>query len=619
MTRTAPATELFELRQARSAPDLWPMLERLYGGHPDHAAMAGALRDEMARAFKSRPADLKRLDLQRDLEPDWFLRPDMVGYAAYADRFAGSIRAIEGKLDYLDGLGVRYLHVMPCLKPRNGPNDGGYSVQDYRRINPALGSMADLERLARKMRGRGMSLCVDLVLNHTAREHEWAQKAIAGEKAFQDFYYIFDDDTLPRQYEQTLVEIFPNDAPGSFTYSPELGKWVWTTFHEHQWDLNWSNPWVFLEISKIMLFLANKGVDVLRLDAVAFMWKRMGTRCQSEPEVHMILRALRAVCRIVAPAVIHLEEAITAPAEMLTYLGTGEHDGRVGNLAYHNSLMVQYWSALASRDTTLMRHVLATHFPERLTNATYVTYLRCHDDIGWAVTDEDAGDLGFSGAAHRAFLSDFYEGSFPGSFAKGALFQENPATGDKRISGTLASLTGLETEPDLAVQRILMGVALIASFGGVPMIWMGDEIALLNDWSYLDNPLHAPDSRWLHRPGMDWDRAEQAESDPTTLAGQVLHGTRAILHRRASLPQLHASVATRILHPENTQVLAFARLAPTGPVLCLFNFTEQVQRIPEGWLRAQGAEKMRDLLSDHDILLHDGMLVLLPYARVWMD
>jgi amylosucrase len=621
MARTAPASELYDLRAARSAPDLWPMLERLYGGHPDLAAMSASLRDEMARAWKARPADLKRLDLQRDLEPDWFLRPDMVGYAAYADRFAGSISAIEGKLDYLDGLGVRYLHVMPCLKPRKGPNDGGYSVQDYRRINPALGSMADLERLARKMRGRGMSICVDLVLNHTAREHDWAQKAIAGEKAYQDYYYIFDDDTLPRQYEQTLVEIFPNDAPGSFTFVPELGKWVWTTFHEHQWDLNWSNPWVFLEISKIMLFLANKGVDVLRLDAVAFMWKRMGTRCQSEPEVHMILRALRAVCRIVAPAVIHLEEAITAPAEMLTYLGTGEHDGRVGNLAYHNSLMVQYWSALASRDTRLMRHVLATHFPERLSNATYVTYLRCHDDIGWAVTDEDAADLGFSGAAHRAFLSDFYEGSFPGSFAKGALFQENPATGDKRISGTLASLTGIESGPEqaeLAVQRMLLGVALIASYGGVPMIYMGDEIALANDWSYLDNPLHAPDSRWLHRPVMDWDRADAAESDPASPQGQVLQGTRAILHRRAALPQLHSGVPTRILHPENTQVLAFARLAPTGPVLCLFNFTEAVQRIPEGWLRAQGAEKMHDLLSGHDIGLHDGALVLLPYARVWM-
>ena len=608
---------MFELRTARSAPDLWPMLERLYGSHPDFAAMCGALRDEMARAFKARPTDLKRLDLQRDLEPDWFLRPDMVGYAAYADRFAGSISAIEGKLDYLEGLGVRYLHVMPCLKPRKGPNDGGYSVQDYRRINPALGSMADLERLARRMRGRGMSLCVDLVLNHSAREHDWAQRAIAGEKTYQDFYHIFDDDTLPRQYEQTLVEIFPNDAAGSFTFVPELGKWVWTTFHDHQWDLNWSNPWVFLEICKIMLFLANKGVDVLRLDAVAFMWKRMGTRCQSEPEVYLILRALRAVCRIVAPAVIHLEEAITGPAEMLTYLGTGEHDGKLGNLAYHNSLMVQYWSALAARDTRLMRHVLATHFPERLSNATYVTYLRCHDDIGWAVTDEDAAALGFSGLAHRAFLSDFYEGSFPGSFARGALFQENPATGDKRISGTLAALAGAETEPQLAVQRMLMGVALIASFGGVPMIYMGDEIALANDWSYLDDALHASDSRWLHRPVMDWDRAARA-SVPDTMEGQVYAGTAMILHRRASLPALHSGVPTRILHPENAQVFAFARLAPTGPVLCLFNFSEDTQHIPSDWLRAQGASQMHDLLSGHDIVMQDDTLVLLPYARVWL-
>lgn len=593
------------------------MLERLYGGHPDHAAVAAALREEMARAFKARPADLKRLDLQRDLEPDWFLRPDMVGYAAYADRFAGSISAIEGKLDYLEGLGVRYLHVMPCLKPRKGPNDGGYSVQDYRRLNPDLGSMADLERLARKMRGRGMSLCIDLVLNHTAREHDWAQRAIAGEKAYQDYYYIFDDDILPRAYEQTLVEIFPNDAPGSFTFVPELGKWVWTTFHDHQWDLNWSNPWVFLEICKIMLFLANKGVDVLRLDAVAFMWKRMGTRCQSEPEVHLILRALRAVSRIVAPAVIHLEEAITAPAEMLTYLGTGEHDGRIGNLGYHNSLMVQYWSALASRDTRLMRHVLETHFPEQLNNATYVTYLRCHDDIGWAVTDEDAGAQGFSGSAHRAFLSSFYEGRFPGSFARGALFQENAATGDKRISGTLASLAGVETEPELAVQRMLLGVALIASYGGVPMIYMGDEIAIANDWSYLDDPLHASDSRWLHRPVMDWDGAARANA-PETVEGKVFAGTQAILQRRARLAQLHASVPTRILHPVCAQVFAFARLAPTGALLCLFNFSEDVQHIPADWLRAQGATRMRDLLSDHDVVLHDAQLVLLPYARVWL-
>ncbi len=262
---------------------------------------------------------------------------------------------------------------------------------------------------------------------------------------------------------------------------------MWTTFNEHQWDLNWANPQVFLEMAGIMLFLANKGVDVLRFDAVAFMWKRMGTRCQSEPEVHMLLHALRAVSRIAAPAAIHLEEAIVSPAEMIPYLGLGEHNGREGNLAYHNSLMVQFWSALAARDARLMTHVLKTHFPPELDNATYATYIRCHDDIGWAVTDEDARAVGFDGFLHRAFLSDFYEGGFPGSFSRGAVFQFNPATGDKRISGTTASLAGLERAEadgdqnaiDRAIDRILLGHALIASFGGIPLIYMGDEIALL--------------------------------------------------------------------------------------------------------------------------------------------
>lgn len=625
MTGDISGNTLFDLRLARSAEDLWPMLETLYGDRPGFEAFQTALLGVLQAAWKKRPKDLKLLDLKRDLEPDWFQRSDMVGYACYTDRFAGRIADVADRLPYLQSLGVNYLHLMPCLKPRPRPNDGGYSVQDYRKINPELGTMRDLEALTKRMRAEGMSLCIDLVLNHTAREHEWAQKALAGDAYYKDFYHFFDDDTTPRAYERTLVEIFPNDAPGNFTYLPQHNRWVWTTFNDHQWDLNWSNPWVFLEIVDVMLFLANKGVEILRLDAVAFMWKRMGTRCQSEPEVHMILRALRAVCRSVAPAVIHLEEAITAPAEMLTYLGTGAHDGKIGNLAYHNSLMVQYWSALAARDTRLMAHVLATHFPERLTNATYVNYLRCHDDIGWAVTDEDAGAMGLSGVAHRAFLSDFYEGGFPGSFAKGALFQENPATGDKRISGTLASLTGLESAQaagddravDLAVQRMLMGVALIASFGGVPMIYMGDELGLMNDWSYRDNPLQAADSRWLHRPVMDWDRAARAAAG-TGPEAAIHAGTRLILQRRAAIAAFHAAVPTRVLPPPSAQVFGFARLAPTGAVVCLFNFSETTQTISGDWLRAQGVGAWHDLLSGHDVQLHDDRLVLLPYARVWL-
>lgn len=617
--------EIFDLRLARSAPDLWPMLERLYGNHPGYQTFLGDLEKALRKSWAARPADLKRLDLRRDLEPDWFQRPDMAGYVFYIDRFAGTLKGVLDKLDYLEDLGISYVHFMPCLKPRPGDSDGGYSVMDYRKVNPAYGTMEDFEEVASALRARGISLCIDLVLNHTAKEHAWAKKAAKGDATYQDYYLMFDSPELPDQYERTLVEVFPDNAPGNFTHYPDFGKWVWTTFNEHQWDLNWANPQVFLEIVEIMLFLANRGVDVLRLDAVAFMWKRMGTRCQSEPEVHMILQALRACSRIAAPAVIHLEEAIVAPEEMLPYLGRGQHDGKEGNLAYHNSLMVQFWSALATRDTRLMAHVLGTHFPETLRNATYATYIRCHDDIGWAVTDQDAGALGFSGPAHRAFLSDFYDGSFAGSFAQGALFQENPATGDKRISGSFASLAGLEKAmadgdhvgADRAVQRMLMGHALIASFGGIPLIYMGDELALLNDHGYLNVPEHAHDSRWIHRPRMDWGLAEARHVDDGP-AARVFQGTKHILARRRAVAGLHAGYGTRILHCDLAGVFAFLRLAPTGPVLCLFNFTEGWLNLPESWLRLHGISEMRDLLSDSPVEVHHGMIALPPYARAWL-
>ena len=617
--------EIFDLRLARSAPDLFPMLEALYGARADYAAFQARLVKALRKGWADRPADLKRLDLARDLEPDWFQRPGMAGYVFYIDRFNGTLQGVLDKLDYLTDLGITYVHLMPCLKPRPGDSDGGYSVMDYRQINPAFGTMEEFESVSAALRARGMSLCVDLVLNHTAKEHAWAKKAAKGDPVYQDYYLMFDTPDMPTLYEQTLVEVFPDNAPGNFTHYPEIGKWVWTTFNEHQWDLNWANPQVFLEIVEVMLFLANRGVDVLRLDAVAFMWKRLGTRCQSEPEVHMLLQALRACSRIASAAVIHLEEAIVAPAEMLPYLGRGRHDGKEGNLAYHNSLMVQFWSALATRDTRLMAHVLGTHFPDRLTNATYATYIRCHDDIGWAITDEDAAAVGASGHGHRNFLSDFYEGSFPGTFAMGALFQENPATGDKRISGSYASLAGLERAlsagdaagVDLAVQRMLLGHALIAAYGGIPLIYMGDELALPNDRGYLDTPEHAHDSRWIHRPRMDWSLVEARQTGDTPSA-RVFAGTRQILARRAATPALHAGVPVRVVASGNAAVFSFQRLAPTGTLLGLFNFTEHWQSIPETWARAQGVTALHDALSDSAVGTHVGQIVLPPYARVWL-
>ena len=617
--------EIFGLRLERSSGDLWPMLEALYGQHPAYDSFRDDLLAALRQGWAARPADLKRLDLKRDLEPDWFQRPDMAGYVFYIDRFAGTLKGVLDKLDYLEDLGITYVHFMPCLKPRPGDSDGGYSVMDYRAINPDYGTMADFEEVSAALRKRGISVCVDLVLNHTAKEHAWAVAAAKGDATYQDYYLMFDDPAEPRRYERSLVEVFPDNAPGNFTEYPHFGKWVWTTFNEHQWDLNWANPQVFLEIVEIMLFLANKGVDVLRLDAVAFMWKRLGTRCQSEPEVHMLLQALRACCRIACPAVIHLEEAIVAPAEMLPYLGRGKHDGREGNLAYHNSLMVQFWGALATRDTRLMRQVLASHFPDRLTNATYATYIRCHDDIGWAITDEDAAALQISGHAHRNFLSNFYEGTFPGTFARGALFQVNAATGDKRISGSFASLAGLEkalsegnsNDADLAVQRILLGHALIAGFGGIPLIYMGDELAMLNDRGYVDVPEHAHDSRWIHRPRMDWHAAAYRHSDDGAL-GQVFRGVKEILARRRATPALHAGYPVQVVDAGLAGLFGFVRKSPTGALVGLFNMTEHWLNLPEAQVRGWGISLMHDALSDSPVTAHHGQIALPPYARVWL-
>src|SRR4051812_4248817 len=434
----------FEVRLERFFTELRDPLVAVHGADPRFEAAWSSLLDAIAAAAAARPAELRALDHEREITPDWLHREQAVGYVTYVDRFAGTLAGVRERLPYLRELGVGYLHLMPLLRARPAPNDGGYAVVDYGAVEPALGTMDDLRALASDLRAAGMALCVDVVLNHTAREHPWAQAAMAGDERTLAYYRTFADRAEPDAYELTLPEVFPDTAPGSFTWEPALGRWVWTTFNAYQWDLDWSNPAVFVAMAEVVLALAAAGVDVLRLDAVPFLWKRRGTDCQNQPEVHEILQALRAAVRIAAPAVAFKAEAIVSPRQLVAYLGTGRHEGKECDLAYHNVLMVLLWSALASRRVALMTHTLRA-MPRVPPLAGWVTYVRCHDDIGWAIADEDAAAVGEDGYLHRRFLADFYAGDFPGSFARGARFQPDPRTGEARTSGMAASLAGLET------------------------------------------------------------------------------------------------------------------------------------------------------------------------------
>ena len=623
-TATPDLRETFAVRLDRWWADLRDGLAGVYS--PDEADTLGhRLVRLAANAFLERDPDLRRLDAERTLAPDWFQQSDMLGYAAYADRFGGTIAGVQEKIPYLEELGVTYLHLMPLLRPRPGDSDGGYAVADYRTVREDLGTVADLKTLATDLRRSGISLVLDLVLNHVAREHEWAVRARAGEPQYQDYFYTFADRTMPNAYERTLPEVFPDFAPGNFTFDEELNAWVWTTFNAFQWDVKWTNPDVFHEYADIILFLANVGVQVLRLDAIAFMFKRLGTNCQNQPEVHAITQALRAVARIACPAVNFKAEAIVGPSDLVHYLGQGEHHGKVSDIAYHNTLMVQIWSMLAARDVRLAAHALR-NLPVAPSTTAWVTYLRCHDDIGWAIDDGDAAALGLSGHGHRAFLSDYYAGLFPGSPARGLVFQYNPITGDRRISGMAASLNGLESAVetadgpafDLVIGRMFVAYAMVLGWGGIPVVWMGDELALTNDLDWASEPGHENDNRWAHRPPMPWDVAAQ-RTDGGTAAGRMFGVLQRLIAVRSTLPHLHASVAAEIPELSDPGVLPVLRRHPVGPMLELYNVTDTWRSWPGNRLAELGLTDGVDQISGHAVRAgDDGNVWLPPYAALWI-
>jgi glycosidase len=574
----------FVSRLQKNFLSLFTLYAYVYSDRYDFFFYLENLIVSIARLWFSRSQDLRELDLTRESDPRWFESNQMLGAVCYVDLFAENLEGICSKIPYFKELGITYLHLMPLFKSPEGENDGGYAVSSYRELNPALGSMAELNSLASDLRKAGISLVLDLIFNHTSDEHIWAERAKEGDEEYMDFYCIFPSRELPDRYEQNLREIFPDEHPGAFTFLPTLfngwGGWVWTTFHSYQWDLNYSNPAVFNRMAEEMLFLANQGVEVLRLDAVAFIWKQLGTNCENLPQAHTLIKAFNAVARIAAPALTFKSEAIVHPDDVIRYVSPEECQ-----ISYNPLLMALLWNSLATRKVRLLSQALAKRFQLKPGTA-WVNYVRVHDDIGWTFSDEDAAILGVKGSGHRHFLNEFYRGRFEGSFARGLPFQENPVTGDCRISGTCASLAGLEkalreegeNEVELAIRRILLIHGIILTAGGIPLIYLGDEIGTLNDYTYRDDPTHGRDSRWVHRPHADWEKYAK-RNDPSCIEGRVYQGLRELITLRKE-NEVFSGNELEIIPTENDHVLGFIRRYREKRAMIFANFAESPQSIP---------------------------------------
>jgi glycosidase len=609
------AWQAFKQRLESNFEQLFRLYHILYGKRYDMLYHFENLLKSMAQAAFQRPADLRQLDRQREQNPLWFQSNQVLGGVCYVDLFAGDLAGIRAKIPYFKELGLTYLHLMPLFKMPEKENDGGYAVSSFREVHPPLGTMAELAQLSRELRAENISLVLDLVINHTSNEHEWALKAKAGDPDYCDMYGIFPDRTVPDLYEKNLREIFPDEHPGAFTWFEDIKSWVWTTFHSYQWDLDYSNPVVFNRMSEEMLFLANQGIEIFRLDAVAFIWKELGTSCENLPEAHTILQGFNAITRVVAPSILFKSEAIVHPDEVVKYISPLECQ-----LSYNPLLMALLWNSLATREVNLLAQALHERFalPQ---GTAWVNYVRCHDDIGWTFSDEDAARLGINGYDHRRFLNEFYRGRFTGSFARGLPFQENPKTGDCRISGTCASLAGLEKalteegpeEVDLAIKRILLLHFVVMTAGGVPLIYLGDEIATLNDYSYREDPKHKNDSRWVHRPAADPVRYQQ-RLDASTVPGRVYQNLRELIELRKALPGL-AGGDLEVIDTRSGSVLGFARIHQGKRLLILANFSEREHAIPEYVVR-QNMLDLRKVMFGEPEFTESGTLWLPPYACV---
>lgn len=602
----------------------------LYGDRPDFKEQMVGLVETLALRYMERKPQLRKSDLARERDYNWFMSQKWVGMALYCDRFAGDLRGLRARLPYLQDLGINLLHVMPMLDCPPEHADGGYAVRDFRRIDPRYGTTDDVEALAATLQKRDMLLVLDVVVNHTSDEHEWAQKARAGDKRYQDYYYVFADREMPDAFEEAMPEIFPVTAPGNFTRDEAMGKWVMTVFNNYQWDLNYRNPAVLIEMIDIILFWANKGADILRLDAVAFLWKKIGSTCQNEREAHLLLQLMKDCCQVTAPGVLFIAEAIVAPSEIAKYFGEDAINAKECEIAYNATLMSLLWDAVATKNASLL-NLGIKHLPLKLERATWLNYVRCHDDIGLGFADNDAVLCGYDPVQHRRFLVDYFTGKFPDSPARGLPFGDNPRTGDARISGSLASLAGLESALesgneeaiDAAIRTILLLHSVILSFGGIPLFYYGDAIGTLNSLEYLADPYRRDDNRWMNRSYFDWDKAELRHR-AGTVEHRIFGALKKMIALRKETPAFADLDNRQLFAVDNPNLLVFSRTSPQGSrnrVLVVCNFNVAAQTMPLAALLTSGffqQGSMRDICSGVQVTAENDAVVLPPLSCCWL-
>lgn len=564
----------FEKRLARHLDELRWLYMELYG----NSSMFAELCDQMHRFYEERTDVLKKLDSKREADPDWYKKNDMLGMMFYIDNFAGNMKGVESKIDYLEKNNVNYIHLMPFLDTPKGRSDGGYAVADFRKVQENLGTMDDLEELTGACHEKGISVCMDFVMNHTSEDHEWAKKARQGDGEYMSRYFFYDNSYIPSLYEKTVPQVFPTTAPGNFTWLPEIGHYVMTTFYPYQWDLNYRNPRVFNEMMYNFLFLANKGIDIIRIDAVPYIWKELNTSCRNLPQVHTIVRMMRLISEIVCPGILLLGEVVMEPEKVVPYFGTVEKPEC--HMLYNVTTMATTWHTVATRDVSLLKKQLdiVNGLPK---DYVFLNYLRCHDDIGWGLDFATLQQEGIQERAHKQYLNDYFRGYAGYSNSRGVLYNEDPVTGDARFCGTTASMCGIEKasyqhDKEALEKAIRMDVMLHAYMfmqSGIPVLYSGDEIGQLNDYAYRDDPDKAPDSRYVHRGAMNWEEAAKS-SDQATIPGQISSKLNQLEKLRKSEKAFMSNADTWTVETWDKSILCIGRYYDGDKIYGLFNFSE---------------------------------------------